>query len=682
MRTRRSALATFSCFVNTRTVFTADQIDALEVAMHVLRFIGLPLVLSLIACGEQAGSQAESNAALSVAGSATKTYPIEDFIETLSINHVSLSADESKVLFSANRDGVWNVYSMPVDGGEWTPLTHSVTDNAYAVEWFPEDDRVLFTRDRGGDERNHLFLIDNQGVERDLTPGESLKARFMGFSGNRRSFYVATNERDPRWFDLYRYRTHDYQRDLVFQNDTGFELSVVSPNGRYVVLKQVISSINAELHLWDADTATLSPVSRHEGPAQFQAQEFSVDSATLFYTSNERAEFMRLRSYDVLREEHTDVLVESWDVVSSTSSPTGRYRVNVINADARQVTRIFDGVEGRELALPELPAGEVRGIRFSAREQRVVFLLNGDRQPNDIYVHTLGSQAPVRLTQSLSPKINPADLVDAAIVRFKSFDGLTIPNVLWKPQAASANNRHPALIWVHGGPGGQTTVAFNAMVQYLVNHGYVVLGINNRGSSGYGRSFLAADDLKHGREPLWDTLEARKYLQSLDYVDPDRIGIAGGSYGGYMVLAALTYHPDEFQVGIDIFGVSNWIRTLESIPPWWSAARDALYQEIGNPETQRDYLMEISPVFHAAKIRKPLMVLQGANDPRVLQVESDEIVAAVRANGVPVEYIVFPDEGHGFTKKANQINGYGAMLAFLDRYLKPSVAAAQVSGEQ
>jgi dipeptidyl aminopeptidase/acylaminoacyl peptidase len=247
---------------------------------------------------------------------------------------------------------------------------------------------------------------------------------------------------------------------------------------------------------------------------------------------------------------------------------------------------------------------------------------------------------------------------------------MVIPNVLWKPQQATPGPKAPALIWVHGGPGGQTRKGYSALIQYLVNHGYVVLGINNRGSSGYGQSFFTADDQKHGHEPLWDCVEAKKYLAAQPYVDKDRIGIIGGSYGGYMVLAALSLQPDVFDVGVDLFGISNWVRTLESIPAWWEAQRVALYKEIGDPVKQRDMLLEISPLFHADKIKKPLIVLQGANDPRVIKPESDDIVAAVKKNGVAVEYIVFPDEGHGFTKKKNQIEGYRAILTFLERHLK------------
>ncbi|HEX7176609.1 MAG TPA: prolyl oligopeptidase family serine peptidase, partial [Pyrinomonadaceae bacterium] len=207
--------------------------------------------------------------------------------------------------------------------------------------------------------------------------------------------------------------------------------------------------------------------------------------------------------------------------------------------------------------------------------------------------------------------------------------------------------------------------------------GYVILGVNNRGSSGYGKTFFAADDGKHGREPLWDCIEAKKYLASLGYVDESKIGIIGGSYGGYMVLAALAFKPAEFAVGVDIFGVSNWVRTLQSIPPYWESFRKALYKEMGDPATDLENLRAISPLFHADKIRRPLIVLQGKNDPRVILPESDEIVEAVKKNNVPVEYVVFDNEGHGFTKKVNEIRANKAILEFLDKHLKGATGASE-----
>jgi len=298
--------------------------------------------------------------------------------------------------------------------------------------------------------------------------------------------------------------------------------------------------------------------------------------------------------------------------------------------------------------------------------------------PDDLYASAFDA-SPQRLTNSLNPKIRRDDLVVPTNARFKSYDGLEIPGLLYTPHQASAEHKAPALVMVHGGPGDQATVAYRALTQALVNHGYLVYDINNRGSSGYGKTFFEMDDRKHGEADLGDIVASRSLLVATGKVDSDRIGIIGGSYGGYMVLAALTLQPDAFKVGVDLFGISNWVRTLESMPAWWGSVRDALYAEMGDPKVDGVRLRRISPLFNADKIKVPLMVLQGVNDPRVPKVESDEIVAAARKNGVPVEYVLFPDEGHGFVKKDNEIKGYTAVIAFLDTHLKQRRAALATS---
>ena len=357
-----------------------------------------------------------------------------------------------------------------------------------------------------------------------------------------------------------------------------------------------------------------------------------------------------------------------WDVINTYFSLNGKFRVTGINQDGSIVIRVVRIVESEggaveaAVPLPELPEGEIRGVVFSRTGARMAFYVNGDRSPDNLFVHDFNTGFYRQLTQSMNKAIDPADLVEAEVVRFRSFDGMVIPSIYYKPHEASASNKVPAIIYVHGGPGGQTMRGYNAQIQYLVNHGYAVLGINNRGSSGYGKTFFTAANRKHGREPLWDCVEAKTYLASLGYIDHERIGIMGASYGGYMTLSALAFRPEAFKVGVDIFGVSNWLRTLESIPPYWESVRKAIYDEIGDPVHDIDILVATSPLFHAKEIRKPLMVIQGANDPRVVKAESDEIVEAVRKHNVPVEYVVFPDEGHSFTKKKNQIEANRRIL--------------------
>ncbi|HYU43611.1 MAG TPA: prolyl oligopeptidase family serine peptidase [Vicinamibacteria bacterium] len=600
---------------------------------------------------------------------APRSYTIEQFMSTTAVTGASFSADESRILFSSNATGVYNVYSVPVAGGPPAPMTSS-KDTTTAVSYFRGDDRILFTRDQSGNELNHLYVREKDGTERDLTPGAKLKAAFQGWTPAGDAFYVATNERDPKFFDLYRHDAKTYNRTLVFKDEVGYQLGAISPDGRWLAFHKPRTQSEGDLFLWDGRKSEMKRLSAEGVPADFSPEDFDADSTHLYYLSNEGAEFARVRRYDLAAGTHEDVERADWDVMYTRFSRRGRYRVTGINEDAHTVVKVYDTRTGKPLVLPSLPAGDITSVVISPSEARMAFYASGDRSPSNLYVHTFGEKEARRLTDSLSKEIDAADLVEASVVRFKSFDAMVIPNILFRPHQATPESKAPALVWVHGGPGGQTRKGYSALIQYLVNHGYVVLGINNRGSSGYGRTFFTADDLKHGHEPLWDCVEAKKYLASLPYVDKDRIGIIGGSYGGYMVLAALTLKPEEFAVGVDMFGISNWVRTLESIPPWWESQRLALYKEIGDPVKDKEMLLAVSPLFHADQVKRPLMVLQGANDPRVIKVESDDIVAAVKRSGVPVDYVVFPDEGHGFTKRENQIRGYRGILQFLDAHLK------------
>ncbi|MFP2910074.1 alpha/beta fold hydrolase [Pyxidicoccus sp. 3LFB2] len=600
----------------------------------------------------------------------SKQYTIDQFMKTTSVFGASFSHDEKRVLYSSNQTGIFNVFSMPVTGGKPTQLTRSTTDSTYAVGYFPKDSRFLFEKDQGGNELSHIYVRTPDGKDKDLTPGDKHRADFFGWSHDDSAFYLQTNERDERFMDLYRYDAKTYARTLLFQNDGGYDLGAVSPDEKWVALGKSRTTADSDVHLYNVATKELKHLTPHKGTATWGAATFDPASSALYLLTNEGSEFTRVVRYVLASGKMEEVEKADWDINYTYFSKNGAWRVTGINEDARTVIRIHDMKANKALALPQVPEGDIKGVEISSSEKRMAFFVAGDRSPSNLYVYDFATKKATRLTDTLNPEVDAKDLVDSQVVRFKSFDGMEIPNILYKPHQATADNKLPALVWVHGGPGGQTRKGYFPFMQYLANHGYVVLGINNRGSSGYGKTFFTADDQKHGKEPLLDCLEAKKYLASLPYVDGSRIGIIGGSYGGYMTLAALAFHPDAFNVGVDIFGVSNWLRTLKNVPPYWESFREALYQEMGNPETQEEMLRAISPLFHAEKIRKPLLVIQGANDPRVVKAESDEIVQAVKKNNVPVEYVVFPDEGHGFRKKKNEAEAYSRTRAFLDQHLK------------
>ena len=414
----------------------------------------------------------------------SKQYSIDQFLDTTSMSGASFSADEARILFSSNKTGIWNVYSIPVAGGEWTPITKSTTDSTYAVSFFPKDDRILLTRDQGGNELNHLYVLSKDGQERDLTPGGKLKASFAGWTPDGTAFFVATNERDPRYFDIYRYDAASYERTLLYKNEHGHFPDDVSGDGKWVAMTKLNTTNDSDIYLWSAETRALTHLTAHKGDAQFSPATFDPASKYLYYLSNEGNEFTRLRRYSLAAGTHEDVEKADWDITFTSFSHDGRYRVTGVNRDGRAVITVVEAASGKPVQLPAIPNGGVGGVTFARSESRMAFYVNGDRSPNDLHVMALGAGAkPVKLTSSLSPQIDPADLVDTQVVRFKARDGVTIPNILWKPHQATPADKVPALVFVHGGPGGQTTSGYSALVQYYVNHGYVVLGINNRGSS-------------------------------------------------------------------------------------------------------------------------------------------------------------------------------------------------------
>jgi len=582
------------------------------------------------------------------------------------------SSDDSRILISSDETGVFNAYAVDPDTGDREALTASETDATFALSWFPTDDRAVVTADSGGNEISHIFVRELDGRLNDITPGEEVRAQFLGWAPDGNDMWLMTNERDQSAMDIYAYDTLSYESGFVFQNDDALQIGDVSPDGRWVALVRNRTSADSDILLLDLASGETEPsvITAHEGNIAHGVYTFTPDSTQLVYATDEHGEFNQAWTYDLADGTTAPLIEAEWDVQFVIYSDSGRYRVSGINADARTEVTILDSTSGDTLALPDLPAGDINSVRFSRDETRIAFLINSATSPSNLHVVDLDSQAHAQLTNALNPAVTEAEMVDAQVVRFESFDGLEIPGILYRPHGASADNPVPALVWVHGGPGGQSRIGYSATIQHLVNHGYAVYAANNRGSSGYGKTFFHMDDRRHGEEDLRDIVAAGDWLRTQDWVNADEVGVIGGSYGGYMTAAALTFHPEAFEVGINIFGVTNWERTLASIPPWWESFREALYDEMGDPATDGERHHAISPLFHAENVIRPMLVIQGANDPRVLQVESDELVEAVRANGVPVEYVLFPDEGHGFRRRENRITASEAYVSFLDTYLR------------
>lgn len=614
-------------------------------------------------------------------------YPVETFFETtnyrLAGQRATWTRDGKRLLITSDETGISNAYEINVASGEKRQLTFSRQDSIVALGWLLDDASFLYSADQGGNELDHVFLRLADGTNVDLTPGTETKANFLGWHANRRSFYLSTNERDASAFDIYRYDANDLTRELIFQNDMLLGDLQVSANGAYAAgVKEnnakdndvYVISLGRSGGIFRGRTEGSGPrnITPHDGDVSHSVYDFRPDGSRLIIGTDQASEFQDAYSVN-LRSGRTELLIQAgWDISNVTYSPSGAYRVQSINEDGRTVTSIWDVSRRRPVGLPiTTPEGAMTQVRFSPNENKVAVLISSSSSPANVYVVPLSpsSQDVVQLTDALDGQIDPEHLVEAEVIRYRSFDDVEIPGILYRPHGSSELTPAPAVVLVHGGPGGQSRASYSAMVQHLVNNGYAVLAANNRGSSGYGKGFFHLDDRRHGEGDLRDIVEARTYLESLDWVDGDNIAVMGGSYGGFMVMAALSFHPEVFDAGINIFGVTNWERTLSSIPPWWGSFRERLYDEMGDPATDAARHRRISPLFHADQVTKPVLIVQGANDPRVLQIESDEMVAALEANNVPVDYILFPDEGHGFQKRTNRIAASKAYVQFLDRFL-------------
>ncbi len=603
-------------------------------------------------------------------------YSIEQFYKNINIGGGAFSADESKLLVSSNETGIYNVYAIDLASGQKTQLTNSTEESYFAQSYFPNDERFIYSFDEGGNENYKVFMMSPEGYSKNLTPGDSVRNAFWGWSRDEEKMYLMSNKRNPNYMDIYKMAIESVDdekpiSEMIYQNNDGLDVGAISPNEQYFALTQAITSADGKMFLYDNETNEKTDISEHEGDATYSPQFFSLDNKNLYYLTDEESNFVYLARRNLETGEVEKVYETNWDIWYAYDSWNEKYRVIGINEDAKTVVKVINQESGEEVQLPEIAGGSITSVNISKNENLARLVVSTSSTPSNMYVYNFENEELKKLTNTLNPEINPNDLVEGKVVRYKSFDGLEIPAIYYQPKQASKDNKVPGLVWVHGGPGGQSRLSNFELIQYLVNHGYSILAVNNRGSSGYGKEFNHMDDKNHGDKDLKDCVAGKDFFASTGVIDMDKVGIIGGSYGGYMVMAALAFEPEAFDVGVNIFGVTNWLRTLKSIPPYWESFKKALYDEMGDPYTEDSVrLYNISPLFHTENVTKPLMVLQGANDVRVLQVESDEIVSGVKANGVPVDYVVFDDEGHGFRKKENQISGYGQIKTFLDEYLK------------
>jgi dipeptidyl aminopeptidase/acylaminoacyl peptidase len=577
------------------------------------------------------------------------------------------SPDGLRVSFLTEITGIPQVWKVSAEGG-WPDQLTFHEERVSGAEYSPVEDRILFGMDTGGNERSQLFLLE-EGQVTDLTHAPDAIHYSGGFSPDgSRVAYTATR-RNGTDFDV-------FVQDLgpmgapemaggpeaVWEPGGYHTVAGWSPDGSALIVSRHHSNVNSDLYLLDLENGETRLLTPHEGDARFSAANVTPDGESVFLATDRDGDFVRLVHLDLSTLDLTYLTPDDRDVESVELSRDGRYLVASRNVEGYSDVLLFNG-RGRRMPDPGFPEGIGGGFAFSPDSKRLAFTLTGPGRNPDVWTLDLPEGPSRRLTRSSTAGIPPRSFRRPHLVRYPTFDGRGVPALLYEPEAGSGPADTPVVVNVHGGPESQSRPAFAPVTQYLLHRGYGVFFPNVRGSTGYGKAYTHLDDVRLRMDSVKDLAQAAYWLLERGH---ERIGVMGGSYGGFMVLAALTEYPELWSAGVDIVGIANLVTFLENTGSYRRRLREPEY---GSLKEDRAFLESISPIHKAENIAAPLMVIHGKNDPRVPVGEAEQIVDRVRGNGGAVEYLLYEDEGHGLAKLKNRLDAYPKIAAFLDRHL-------------
>ncbi len=600
----------------------------------------------------------------------TNTVPsIERYLNVRSAYGATFSpAGDLAFLFDAT--GTPQVWSLSEP--EIWPTQRTFSDERVTFASFsPEREELIFGMDEGGDERAQLFLLAPDGETRPLTGLSDAKHRWGGWSHDGERFAFAANRRDESVFDVYtqaRTETGD-DATLVHEGDGWLTVGGFSPGDDRLLVSESQSSFDQDLHVLDLGSGDIEHVTPHDGDVRFLNPAWNPAGDALYVVTDSDSDSLSLARLDLATHEIETVTDgDGWNVEGFTlDEDTGRmvYARNVDGYTDLTAGRLAgDGDSIEEFPAPDLPEGVAGGIAFDADAERFAVTVTGRRENTNVHVVDVETGASERWTNASTAGLSRESFRTPDLVRYESFDGREIPAFFSLP-ADAEEGATPVVVDIHGGPEAQRRPSFSPVTQYLLAAGYAVFEPNVRGSTGYGKSYTHLDDRENRMDSVADIERGVAWLRDHSMVDPDRIAVMGGSYGGFMTLAALTEYPDLWAAGVDIVGIADFTTFLENTGSWRRALREAEY---GSLEEDRELLESISPLNSIERIDAPLFVLHGANDPRVPVGEAEQVAARV-GERVPVEKLIFDDEGHGIVKRDNRIEAYTAITEFLDAHV-------------
>lgn len=546
--------------------------------------------------------------------------------------------------------------------------------------------QVVFSIDEGGAENYQLLLLDRSaGKTRRLSDGIHRYASPLWSDDGELLAYVS-NARNERDFDLYVQDPDEAGSERLVGRVEGFWSPLDwSADGKRLLVSHYVSANESSLHALDLASGTmtlLSPAPAEGEKTAWRGGEWAADGKTLYATTDAGGEFLRLVHLDP-QAGTWKVLSDQvdWDVDGFDLTDDGRLLGYVTNEDGASKVHLYDTVTGERPPAPQLPPGVIGGGGFRPGSHEFGFTLSWAQAPSDVYSYVPEARSVVRWTASEAGGLPVERFSVPELVRFESFDGLEIPAFVYRPDNQRHPGPRPVYVDIHGGPEGQARPSFQGSQSYLTEElGVAIITPNVRGSSGYGKTYLTLDNAAKREDSVKDVGALLDWIAAQPDLDENRVMVGGSSYGGYMTLASMVHYAERLQAGFDYVGISNFVTFLENTQGYRRDLRRVEYGDERDPEL-RKILLDISPANHAARFIRPMLVAQGANDPRVPLSESGQIVAALSDNDIPVWYLVAEDEGHGFSKKTNADYLRLAWIEFIRRFLlTPEVPAAAVEG--
>ncbi|HEX8264546.1 MAG TPA: S9 family peptidase [Pyrinomonadaceae bacterium] len=591
-------------------------------------------------------------------------YTIEQYLNIRSASAPSFSPTGDRVAYLTNVTGTNQIWIVPASGGAPKQLTN-YEDNVGFVALSPADDAIVFGKASGGDENTQFFWMRADGSEvKALTSDPKVRHNFGDWSDDGKRIFYASNKRNRNYFDIYAMEIPSGKEELILQHDGSNSVAAVSKDGRKIVISRSGTelSLDNDLYLVDVAAKNAMHLTPHTGAAQYEDVDFLPGDSAISLAANDNCEFSRIATINFSDLKLKGSCKATADVESLNSHNQDlAYTFNREGVSQLFVTPDF----------PKLPGkGVVSSLKFSKDGSKVAFTFSGAKFNPDVWIYDRQIKKLSQLTKSDRAGIPQESFVEPELIKFKSFDGREIPAWFYKPAIKFTSTEPyllPVIVSVHGGPEGQERPGFSALYQYYLSRGYAVLATNVRGSTGYGKTYTHLDDVEKREDSVKDLAAAVEWLKTAGGADAKRIAVMGGSYGGYITMAAVTLYPDLWAAAVNTVGIVNWETFLKNTSGYRRRQREVEY---GRLDKDLEFLRRISPIAKIDRIKTPLMVIHGKNDPRVPYTEAEQIVEALKKRGAAVEYKLFDDEGHGISKLKNRLVVYPLVADFLDKHLK------------